>query len=242
MTEQPIIFHVLEESGAIFLDPHVIGFEGDDFDFMGEVGKIYNMLSTGTIQVNGKMGGKNNYTHFEHIGIKVGKSKSIQYIEMPYERDFLNFPKATLNKKRITQKPIDFATGLKSKDGKAVMGYACLNNDCLYVDAGSCIIKVKHHPATDELPVRCLNLLIRIKELGILSDGIFPHGVIGQTADGDGKGKIGRGKQGEGVIEGVYTDYEVSGLFADDFKFNRFGIQPMTKPRYGVGVKLQSIS
>ena len=63
-----------------------------------------------------------------------------------------------------------------------------------------------------------------------------PHGLIGQTYDGDNVGSIGKqddyktydhstmtSAMGEGAIEGVASDYEMTSKFATDFPFSRFG-------------------
>jgi hypothetical protein len=47
------------------------------------------------------------------------------------------------------------------------------------------------------------------------------HGLLGQTAHHKHK-EANTGAQGEGEIEGTYKDYEVSGPFGTDFKFNRY--------------------
>ena len=72
----------------------------------------------------------------------------------------------------------------------------------------------------------------------VATDGVMPHGIWGQTADGDGQarnGDKGKGAQGGGAIEGLdgeitesgdkttVTHYEVGGLFDTNFaNFNRF--------------------
>lgn len=78
----------------------------------------------------------------------------------------------------------------------------------------------------DETNPPYLNLAISLKRR------LWPHGIIGQTADHDGVARKSKGRNGEGVIEGTYTDYEVSSLWANDFKFNRY---------YGVGQRRQNV-
>ena len=72
---------------------------------------------------------------------------------------------------------------------------------------------------------------------------VAPHGLIGQSFDGStltvhGKrDNYGRGRffktsaQGEGAIEGTYTDYIVASPFATSFKFARFGSLGPVAPR-----------
>ena len=72
---------------------------------------------------------------------------------------------------------------------------------------------------------------------------VAPHGLIGQTYDGDQTGVIGKtddyktrnnvvttSAMGEGAIEGVAADYEMASKFATAFKFSRFGLEE-AKPR-----------
>jgi len=48
------------------------------------------------------------------------------------------------------------------------------------------------------------------------------HGLLGQTEHHNHQIAGVIGQQGEGEIEGTYKDYEVSGPFAENFKFNRY--------------------
>jgi len=49
------------------------------------------------------------------------------------------------------------------------------------------------------------------------------HGVVGQTSYYiDELPRQSFGIQGEGIIEGTHLDYEVSGPWGTDFKYNRF--------------------
>jgi len=74
-------------------------------------------------------------------------------------------------------------------------------------------------------------------------DVVAPHGLIGQSYDGDGVGVSGKldnymttareittTAMAEGAIEGVAADYEVADRFATDFKYSRFNAVA-AKPR-----------
>lgn len=61
-----------------------------------------------------------------------------------------------------------------------------------------------------------------------------PHGLLGQTvrhandnnserSDDDIQPLTVHNHQGQGIIHGYHSDYEVSNVFANDFKFNKFG-------------------
>ena len=83
---------------------------------------------------------------------------------------------------------------------------------------------------------------------------VAPHGLMGQSFDGDDIGLIGatdqyRGREfttsamGEGAIEGSAADYEMPDKFSADFKFSRFG-KVFAAPRNvtafsGVNIKTQ---
>ena len=63
---------------------------------------------------------------------------------------------------------------------------------------------------------------------------VAPHGLIGQSFDGDDVAVIGKtddykgleittSAMGEGAIEGTHADYLVEDKFSTDFEFSRFG-------------------
>lgn len=224
-------------SGEVIGDPHIKGFEGDVFDFMGDHNKIYNLFSSGTIQINMKIKKSSpqlhDLTHVDSLGVKIANEK----IEMHSYLTELGMLAATFNKSQITPKKLEFDTGLKKRNQTIIIGSVKTINNRIDIDAGNYKISLIRRDPDEEVPVHHLNINIAITKLGILYDGIFPHGVVGQTADLDGKPRMSQDKNGLGAIDGTYTDYEVSDLFADDFKFNRFGIAPMTKPKIGIGAK-----
>ena len=83
--------------------------------------------------------------------------------------------------------------------------------------AGKCFLEVRLTPKIDADSAK-----------------VAPHGLIGQSFDGDETGVIGKTDEykdgvvttvamGEGAIEGTHTDYVVSDKFGTDFKYSRFG-------------------
>ena len=73
-------------------------------------------------------------------------------------------------------------------------------------------------------------------------DPVAPHGLIGQSWDGDdadyeGARDLDRSAetttkaQGEGAIEGVLAEYQLPSAFATEFKYSRFGVSTPTPPR-----------
>ncbi len=232
--------------GAVISDPHIWGFEGDIFDFMGEAGKVYNMLSARSLQVNVRMGTdspQNGLTFICEVGVKVGNMDTgITRIHFKVERDALGFPLAYIDGKRIGQRPYFFPMGLIAPNGEKLTGSVFLQGNWLDFETGAYRLGFLRADPIIELKVPHIDICYETQNLGVLYDGVPPHGVVGQTADLDGKGRFGRGKQGEGAIEGVYTDYEVSDLWADDFKFNRFGTEPTVTPTLGACAKKKSLS
>lgn len=68
-----------------------------------------------------------------------------------------------------------------------------------------------------------------ILPFGVLCDGIPPHGILGQTIYTRRVKILGEMKHGKD------SDYEVSEMYSHDFRYNRFGVERMVKPKYGVG-------
>merc|ERR1711988_1733498 len=73
---------------------------------------------------------------------------------------------------------------------------------------------------------------------------VFPHGLIGQTFDGDSTAVDGKtdvyhnagpeittAAMAEGFIEGTAEDYALSDPFSPNFKFSRFFLHEPTPPR-----------
>ncbi len=234
-------------------DPHCIGFGGERYDFMGEHGKYYSMLSTGTLQVNARMLAVplSDFTFIDHVGIKIGcRESGCVHIGVAIGSDA---PIATLEDYIATESPVYFDTGLRCGSGTAAMGSLVVEKKTIKVDAGNFTIRIvqRDHDEETNTDIPHLNLFFEVGELGLLSDGVTPHGVIGQTANKDRvkpQGLLGKGipegvyrlnraegdvfisHQGIGVVEGTYSDYEVSDPFGIDCRFNRFGTEPTVEP------------
>jgi hypothetical protein len=202
-------------------DPHFYGFEGDQFNLHGEPGKCYNLLSDKDVQINALFrdwpttpGG----TVMQKIAIKLAPS----LLRYPYSAS--KTPIGII----IDATDEDDCTNLylldkgssdddlyKNTEDKKAAGEI---SD--FIKAYTLVLphyKFMFPVETDRVNEPYLNILAELR-----SDTVRPHGIIGQTADFDFLARMGEGPQGEGAIEGVYTDYEVSNLLADDFKYNRF--------------------
>jgi len=81
--------------------------------------------------------------------------------------------------------------------------------------------------------VRCHGYTISMYTIGhhldfqasaLTAKSVNPHGVLGQTLlIRSNESRVGSGPNGEGVVEGIPSDYEVQdGIFGVDSHFNRF--------------------
>ena len=82
--------------------------------------------------------------------------------------------------------------------------------------------------------MRKLDGTIFTKEFGASSVSCFPHGIMGQSFDGDGIAVSGKvddyndrtevttTAMGEGAIEGAANDYALPNAYATEFKYSRF--------------------
>ena len=82
--------------------------------------------------------------------------------------------------------------------------------------------------------MRKLDGTVFAKEFGESSASCFPHGLVGQSYDGDGKAVSGKTDDykdrqevtttamAEGAIEGSANEYILSGPFDTSFKYSRF--------------------
>lgn len=208
-------------------DPHFYGFEGDRFTVNGEIDKCYNLLSDSNVQINSyfrKWTGDvdDDWTSMGQIALKIGKNGVQTRILIDADAG------AWINGAELTGKAW-FKTGQGNYTGsveemdefldelsptKEYEGFGrFVKGWMVTTDSYKFIIAV----CTDDHHGYYLNFIPMISNYDVR-----PHGIVGQTADFDGKARISTGKQGEGAIDGVYSDYEVSNIWADDFKYNRF--------------------
>ncbi len=178
------------KSGRMWGDPHFVGFEGEHYDISGDTGHMYNLIEDSGIAVNGKFShGGRAVTVMTEIGFKVGSD------EIGYQVNGA----PTINGKPMTKgQSEDLMNGKVSWDGEHLR---------VETSEYSMMVQTRDH--------RYLNFDVSTKDKGVFSDGIMPSGLLGQTADGDGKTRPSKGgHNGAGVIEGTYKDYEVKDLFS----------------------------
>lgn len=197
------------EHGRIWGDPHFVGAEGGKYDVQGEDGKVYSLLSDKGVQVNGLF--------------KAGRNEGTTLV----------------NKLGITLGSDQIEIGV---NGALKINGEAKTEDGVYLDGainkrgGDIAIKTAEYDI--DVQSKKGNINLDLRSHNVVADGVKPHGLWGQTADGDGEkrnGDKGRGAQGGGAIEnadGEITErgdktavetYEVGGLFDVEFDtFNRF--------------------
>lgn len=219
-------------NGSIWGDPHFVGFKGNKYDVMGQPDHFYNLLSDSNVQYNAKFvpwKGNEKATVVGEAGIQVGNAESgLTHVSFSLNGEALvDGVKLNDGESRV------FQTGLRDMEGNFITGSAKLNGKDLIVNTGEYVITLMAKPDG------YIDHKLQVTKLGVQSDGVLPHGLLGQTGRPDyskGDGKQGEGAQGEGAIDGVYTDYEVGSLFDSQFKFNQFGLLPTLVQTQGVGV------
>lgn len=202
-TEKPI-----KGEARIWGDPHFVGADGGKYDVQGEAGKTYNLLSDKGFQMNGTFEKYKNSDTATVVG-KVGITAGANYIQVDKSGA------ATVN-------------GRELKDGQRIRledgGYAERKGNDITVKKGEWEVNFQ---------ARGHELNMDVKTENAIADGVRPHGLLGQTFDGDGKarnGDTGSGAQGGGAIEGLdgkfsskgdkntVRDYEVSNLYDTHFQ------------------------
>ncbi|MFV0386013.1 hypothetical protein [Paracoccus sp. (in: a-proteobacteria)] len=176
----------IEGSGRIWGDPHFIGADGGKFDVQGKAGKTYNLLSDQGFQMNGRFDkwGDKGATAVGKVGITAGSN----YVS-------------------VDKSGAASVNGQALKDGERVSlrggGYAERKGNDITVKKGEWQV---------DFQAKGSHLDMDVKTKNAIADGVKPHGLLGQTFDGDGiarNGDKGKGAQGGGAIE--HADGTMSG-------------------------------
>ena len=194
--------------GRIWGDPHFVGAEGGQYDVQGTPGTTYNLLSDRGLQMNGTFDQPRG--NGATVMTDVGFTIGQDQVHADADGDL------TINGEVVTEDGT-YLNGALEKAGNQIT----VNTPEFEIgltDQGA------HFDATFDTA-------------DALTDGVAPHGLWGQTVDGDGEarnGDKGGGAQGGGAIEGAngITErgdktsvelYEVNGLFDTNFQnFNRY--------------------
>jgi len=219
-------------------DPHVLHADGGACDVRGEDGATYNLISHSHIAVNAL---------FEHVDYRTKE----RLVHGSYMREMYITARTNtsneLHVEYLAKKPLSAAvtTGESVKD----IHEELLPLDNIAISHTGRTLKVqtpdwvilaksKVNPtivgASTCATGRCfLSISISPRfEAGTLK--VAPHGLVGQSYDGDGVGVFGKvddyqGKEFttsancEGAIEGEASDYKMKSKFGTDFPFSRYG-------------------
>jgi len=232
-------------------DPHLVGGHGDKFDFKGEDGQVYALLSSQNLSVNGRfqhdvysLGHKEVHGSFiteayiaartasgdlVHLGFKASRP-DVAELSVGVRKMALAVSKFTVN---------ELGTDRYTQDNLMIeLRKSRMNEATLAVEDGTwlitCTARLYPYATDNKMKTR---LDMSFKPVGPRANvgPVPPHGLIGQTFDHDQlavdgaqddySGKVVVTKaMGEGAIEGTAADYAVSAQnpYSVEFKFSRF--------------------
>ena len=230
-------------AAAGFGDPHFVGWNGAMFDFDGAEGRVYNLLTDTGVQLNMRLGRLRASArdllpgvYMREMGLKIGADNLVRLVAggpNAADRGLLLFNGVSYNLFEPLSLPLNVSRSLFN--GPCSIDYRPIAQE----PASAHGIPDDFEQVIGELSVRLgdryafklLHLervgryLMARRTLAIVGSlgpdqMAQPHGIIGQTAHADRK----RAADGSRYkIEGSSKDYEVSsGLFGDDFTFNKF--------------------
>lgn len=191
------------EEATVTGDPHVREADGGHFDFQGVAGRTYNLINDTGFIFNAKFqpyAGSGATTMGEIGGIISGPWGTSRIQVNAHSQTPVMVDGAPVNPNESVRLA-DGGSLSVSKDGRTIHfttreGYQ-----------NTITLQGKGDGAY-------LDYAVKSGTQGVGFDGKMPGGLVGHTFDGDGKarnGRTGAGAQGEGAIDGTYTDYEVPG-------------------------------
>lgn len=189
------------EKATIWGDPHIIEADGGKYDFQGEAGKIYNILSDSNLEFNSK------FKEYTNPGTTVMGQTGITVKGLDGTKSLISFN---------ADSGTAFVDGSRLKDGQTVTladgGAATLNGNKLTVETkeGYKITQT----INDKDKVKHINSDIETSDKGVNSDGVMPTGLLGETFDEDKDIRTSTDKQW------------ATGAYASDDKtqFNRYSL------------------
>jgi len=239
-------FYCLGSQAGAFVnsDPHFVGFDGSRYDFQGEVQSvdaplIYNLITDVYFNLHARLlvipEAHQDGTYMDKLGFTcLSETEDKKRTELSFDRQGALI---------IDGVPILFDARHAFPGGVATYSTSPENITSLLlqpldaVDA-SIIANSKQFAIVQ---INCQGYIVAAYVVGNHVDfsvvasprGVInPHGVLGQTlknleANKENEApRIGYGPNGEGVVEGVPSDYLVKdGFFGTEFHFNRFGLK-----------------
>ena len=234
-----------QPSASITGDPHVRGADGDSFDFKGEHLGIYVLLSTKLLSLAAQFEHSRFFTPHSKLWVHGSWMRQLFWTIRTRGgrllQTQLDSRRPTLNGSAVTRTVIieDIRFAFKAGHGHGTLAVLTVTTAAWRTRA----------EVTKGAPHRGhLRINVQLQPLhDIATDAVAPHGIIGQTYDGDGLPKHGRRDRydvlddgtptaerrtaggivttrakGERAIEGTAEMYRVDGPYDTGFVFSRF--------------------
>lgn len=209
-------------------DPHFRGFDGQQYDIMGEPGKHYCLISARNFTLNARFAAFREWTIMDQVGLRFPGTGLFFDLSIEVGR-----PVVWMNHARVLW-TATFDTGLRDTAGRPVPGGIQVLDRKSLVHAGRYILEVAWcddhgapHPKFGKLAIPHLDIyLYPAHSAGDADEGPLPHGLLGVTTRGT-YSPLPASEQGDGVLDALepgstYRDYEVADLWSTGFKFNQY--------------------
>eukprot|EP00028_Trichosphaerium_sp_Am-I-7-wt_P001847 CAMPEP_0168531020 /NCGR_PEP_ID=MMETSP0405-20121227/15113_1 /TAXON_ID=498012 /ORGANISM="Trichosphaerium sp, Strain Am-I-7 wt" /LENGTH=305 /DNA_ID=CAMNT_0008555571 /DNA_START=335 /DNA_END=1249 /DNA_ORIENTATION=+ len=193
-------------------DPHFVGFLGQKYDFHGESGSIFNLVTDNNFQLNAffvdaDLRRMKNKTYMGQLGFRIGNDKIFfgcnrrdgTTTSLINGKEFTSTGKTWLQHGNV-QRLSSGSTIIESMQYRFRVKFSRSSHSTCHVNFKAKYLKVANLP--------------------------IPHGVLGQTADESREfPQVSTDFQGDGVVLGHWTDYVVEGdIFSTNHKHDRFNI------------------
>lgn len=230
----------------------MVGAHGDKFDFKGKDGAVYAMLSAKGMEVNGRfthdvyrLNDKEVHGSFITETYMTVRTSSGEDVRISYNATHPDRAHLHIGERTVTIAVSPFGVNEVAVDQfdhlnlNVLLSKEQMNEATLTVSNGAWRVTCKTHL----YPYSAVNKMKKRLDLSFLpgpeqaSNPVSPHGIIGQTFDRDeiaidGAQDTYVGEtvtttaMGEGAIEGVAADYEVSPKdpYSTQFKFTRYDV------------------
>jgi hypothetical protein len=200
-----------KSSGTVTDDPHFVGFDGSHYDFQGEPGQVFNLITDTGFQVNAKFveSATDGQTYMGELGFKL-KDHTVKVDRSSVAIDGSVVSDGVVELTTLSEEP---AGTVRVANGVAVVHAAGFSVEVEAVTAAGGFV------------------YLNIKTSAVSSGLHHPHGLLGQTSqymlraeEPHAVNVPHSNKNSKGFIEGSPTDYlVVDGIYGTNFAFNRFG-------------------